>query len=243
VHQRRQALLRRLDQHDIEAARDYSARSPLNFFTRRQRYQQYLDAHPHGAYVSEATGALKAIAADWDKYDFRAVRDRFQAKPGDVKELKVLCRAYLAAHPEGRFRAAARDLLRWGERVTAPGEYKVVLKSGSFDKSAAHMLSRGTSLSVVIEVGGVRYGPSTIVKRSYEPEWNYEFPRRVRWKLGDSVRIWVTDHYFWRRQVLEVGSDEDDLLALRLLSGEVNSGPHRLTFESDFRMPTMPKIE
>lgn len=243
VEKRRLAALRRLDQHDIESARDYSARNPLNFYTRRQRYQRYLDGHPQGAFVSEASAALKAITAEWDRYDFRAVRDYFQAKPGDVKELKVLCRAYLAAHPEGKFRSAARDLLRWSERVTVPGEYRVVLKSGSFDKGAAYWLSRGLSLSVEIEVAGVRYGPSTIVKRSYEPEWNYEFPRRVRWRLGDGVRIWVTDHYFWRRKVLEVGSGEDDLLAMRLLSGEVSSGPHRLTFESDFTMPTMPKIE
>jgi hypothetical protein len=243
VRRRRLANLRRQDEHDVQEARNYSAKNPLNFLTRRQHYQRYLDAHPQGAYVSEASAAVRAITAEWDKADFRDLRDHFLAKPGDVKELKALCQRYLAAHPDGKFCSAARDVARWADRVTAPGEYKVVLKSGAFDKSAAHKVSRGTSLSVLIEVGGVRYGPSPIVKRSYEPEWNYEFPRKVRWKLGDGVRIWVTDHYFWKRKVMEVGTGDNDLLGMRLLSGEVNSGPHRLTFESDFRMPAVPKIE
>jgi len=171
------------------------------------------------------------------------VRDHFQAHPGDVKELQALCRSYLAVHPHGRFRDAGHDLLRWTERVTQPGEYRVVLKGGSFDRKVAHFFSRGPSLSVEIEVNGVRYGPSNIVARSYQPEWNYEFPRRVRWKLGDNVRILVTDKYYWDRRVAEISSDGNDPLAMRLLSGEVNSGKNSLTFESDFAMPAMPKIE
>jgi hypothetical protein len=43
--------------------------------------------------------------------------------------------------------------------------------------------------------------------------------------------------------VLEVASDDRDLLAMRMLSGEVHSGNNSLTFESDFAMPVMPKIE
>ena len=42
----------------------------------------------------------------------------------------------------------------------------------------------GAHLSVEIEVGGVRYGPSTIARRGYSPEWDYEFSRPVRWKSG-----------------------------------------------------------
>jgi hypothetical protein len=243
VTRRRTSYLRRLDDRSFEAARIYSARNPLNFATRRQRYQEYLDHHPHGLHAKKAREALRTIATDWDKYDFRAVRDHYQARPGDVKELQVRCRSYLAAHPEGRWRAKATELLRWTEQVTAVGEYRVTLKSGSFDKKVAHLISRGAYLSVEIEVGGVRYGPSNIVRRSYTPEWNYEFPRRVRWKLGDTVRIYVTDNYYWRRKVAEIGSDDYDPLAMRMLSGEVNSGSHSLTFESDFTMPVMPRIE
>ncbi|HEY7309142.1 MAG TPA: GTPase domain-containing protein, partial [Gemmataceae bacterium] len=243
VRRRRAACLLRLDERDIESARAYSAGHPLNFQTRRERYQRYLERHPEGAFAAEANEALKNIDTDWDKHDFRAVRDHFQAQPGDVKELQVLCRSYLAVHSHGRFRDASHDLLRWTERVTQPGEYRVVLKGGNFDRKVAAFFSRGPSLSVAIEVNGVRYGPSNIVARNYQPEWNYEFPRRVRWKLGDRVRIVVTDNYYWDRRVADVSSDENDPLALRMLSGEVNAGTSSLTFESDFTMPAMPKIE
>jgi hypothetical protein len=243
VRRRRSAYLKRIDEHAIESARDYSTRHPLNFYTRRQRYQKYLDRHPKGAFVKEAHAALRRIVADWDRYDFRAIRDHYEKRPSDIDELKVRCRAYLAAHPDGRFRAAARELLRWTERVTTTGEYRVVLKSGSFGKKAAHMISRGPSLSVLIEVNGVRYGPSTIVARSYNPEWDYEFPRKVRWKLGQPVRIVVTDNYYWKRRIAEYNSEDDDKLAMRMLGGEIGSGEYRLTFESDFAMPKMPKIE
>jgi hypothetical protein len=243
VRRRRDACLLRLDERDIESARAYSAAHPLNFQTRRERYQRYLERHPDGAFAGEAHEALRNIDRDWDKHDFRAVRDRFQEHPGDVKELQLLCRSYLAVHGEGRFRDAARDLLRWTERVTQAGEYRVVLKSGNFDRKVAHFFSRGPSLSVEIEVNGVRYGPSNIVARNYQPEWNYEFPRRVRWKLGDSVRIVVTDNYYWDRRVVEISSNENDPLAMRLLSGEANSGKNRLTFASDFTIPVLPKIE
>ncbi|HTU17865.1 MAG TPA: hypothetical protein VMG10_07350 [Gemmataceae bacterium] len=243
VRRRRDACMLRLDERDIEAARAYSAAHPLNFQTRRERYQRYLERHPDGALAGEAREALRNIDRDWDKHDFRAVRDHFQEHPGDVKELQLLCRSYLAVHTEGRFRDAARDLLRWTERVTQTGEYRVVLKKGSFDRKVAHFFSRGPSLSVEIEVSGVRYGPSNIVARNYQPEWSYEFPRRIRWKLGDRVRIVVTDNYYWDRRVVEISSNENDSLAMRLLSGETNSGKNSLTFESDFHMPVLPNIE
>jgi hypothetical protein len=242
VRRRRSAWLLRLDERDIEDARAYSSNQPLNFYTRRQRYQRYLERHPEGAFAKEANEAIKAIDTDWDKHDFRAVRDHYQEHPGDVKQLQVLCRSYLAAHAHGRFRNAATDLLRWTERVTQPGEYRVVAKSGSFGK-VAFPISRGPYLSVEIEVNGVRYGPSNIVARSYQPEWNYEFPRRIRWKLGDPVRIYVTDNYYWKRLVTDIISYDDDALAIRMISGETVSGPNSVTFESDFTMPVLPKIE
>jgi GTPase SAR1 family protein len=243
VRRRRADCVLRLDERDLDEARAYSAANPLNFQTRRERYQHYLERHPEGAFAREAREALAAIDADWDKHDFRQVRDRFQEHPGDIKELEKLCRSYLAVHPQGRFRAGAQDVLRWTERMTQPGEYRVVLKTGSFDPKVAAWLSRGPSLSVELEVNGVRYGPSNIVSRSYNPEWNYEFPRRIRWKLGDPVRIFVTDHYYWTRPILHLGNEDRDVLGMRLLSGDVEAGKNRLTFESDFTMPAMPKIE
>jgi hypothetical protein len=243
VRRRRADYALRLDERDVDEARAYSAANPLNFQTRRERYQLYLERHPEGAFAKEARETLATIDADWDKHDFRQVRDHYQGRPGDVKELEKLCRSYLAVHPRGRFRDSAQDVLRWTERVTQTGEYRVVLKSGSFESTAAAWLSRGPSLSVEIEVNGVRYGPSNIVSRSYNPEWNYEFPRRVRWKLGDTVRIRVTDNYYWSRLILHTGNDDSDALGMRLLSGDVEFGKTRLTFESDFTMPAMPKIE
>jgi hypothetical protein len=243
VRRRRDAWLLRLDERDMDEARSYSAAQPLNFQTRRERYQRYLERHPEGAFAKEASEALRAIEADWDKHEFRQVRDHFQEHSGDVKELEKLCRSYLAVHPEGRFRDTARDLLRWTERVTQPGEYRIVLKNGSFDKKVAYWLSRGPNLSVEVEVNGIRYGPSTIASRSYNPDWNYEFPRRVRWKLGDSVRILVTDHYYWDRKVVEIASADGDPLGMRLLTGEAQAGRNSVIFESDFTMPEMPKIE
>jgi hypothetical protein len=243
VRQRRTAYGRRLEEREIEVARSYSARQPFNFQTRRELYQRYLDRHPTGLFAGEAAAALAQIEQDWDKQDFRELRDYYLAHAGASAEIVARARAYLAVHPQGHFTAAAADLLRWTERVTVSGEYRVVLHSGDFDHKIAHFFSRGPDLSVELEVAGVRYGPSNIVLRRYDPEWNYEFPRRIRWKLGDRVRIRVYDHNYWKRLVMDLISNEDDPLAMNLLSGEVWCGTNHLTFESDFAMPVLPSIE
>jgi hypothetical protein len=238
---KRAGYLRRLDERDFEDARDYSRRNPTNFHTRRQKYQAYLDHHPDGAFVTPAREAMRQVAAEWDRHDFRAIRDLYTSSPFEVKELRLRARAYLSAHPDGKYRDSAKELVRFCDRVSEEGEYKVVLKSGSFSKKVAHLVSRGAYLSVEIEVAGVRYGPSTIVKRSYEPEWDYEFPRKVRWKLGDPVRVIVTDNYYWKRRVADVTFE--DSLALGKLTGEVEVTYGSLTFSSDFALPKLPKVE
>jgi hypothetical protein len=243
VGRRRTAYLLRLDERDIESARNYSAQLPFNFLSRREQYQRYLDKHPSGAFVEEATTALRAIDSDWDKHDFRLVRDQYEAQPGNIPELVARCRAYLAVHPRGRFVSAAGDLLRWTERVTTRGQYRVTLRSGQVETRLAHFFSRGPDLSVEIEVAGARYGPSNIVVNRYDPDWDYVFPRRVAWKLGDPVRIRVTDHDYFDRVIVQIASDDGDPLAIRLLCGDAWSGSNRVTFESDFQMPVLPKIE
>lgn len=240
ILKRRGVYLKRLDERDFEEARDYSTRSPQNFFTRKQKYQQYLDRHPEGAFVVKSREALRQIGKDWDRHDYRAIRDLYTNKPGELVDLRARCRAYLSAHPEGQYRTSIQGLVRWIDKVSEPAEYVVKLKSGSFSKKVAHLVSRGAYLSVEIEVAGVRYGPSTIVKRSYEPEWEYEFPRKVRWKSGDPVRIIVTDNYYWNRKVADVTFD-DDPVALRKLTGEVEVRHGTLTFSSDFTLPVLPK--
>jgi hypothetical protein len=243
VRRRRDACLARLEDRDLEQARAYSARQPLNFQTRRELYQRYLDRHPDGTLRKEAEEALRVIEADWDKNDFRAVRDHFVARPGDLGELNNRAQHYLGVHPHGKFAHAAQELLRWSEKAASPSEYKVVLKSGAFDRKIAFWLSRGPDLSVEIEVAGVRYGPSQVIKNQYSPEWDYEFPRPVKWKRGDPVRIRVYDHDYWKRKVVEIASDDDDPLAMRLLSGETWSGANLVTFESNFALPVLPTIE
>jgi hypothetical protein len=239
----RDAYFKRIDERDYQAAVEYSALYTGNFHTRRQRFQQYLERHPHGAFARPAEEAVKSIEADWDRHDFRTVRDHYLSRPADLKQLDALCLAYQAAHPQGRWRASAQQLLRWSERTATEREYRVTLKSGQFDPKSAGWFSSGMHLSVEVEVNGVIYGPSTIVRKTAYPQWNYEFPRRIRWKLGDRVKIKVTDHYYWRRTILEIRSDDGDPLALGLLSGEVRTGKHSLRFESDFDMPTLPRIE
>jgi hypothetical protein len=243
VRRRRDAYFSRMDEHSIEIARNYSARNPLNFQTRREHYQRYLDKHPTGAAAKEAHTALKTIKAERDKHDFRAVRDHFLEHPGKIPELVARCRTYLAVHPSGRFTASANELLRWSERVTAPGEYKVVLRDGSFEKKIARLLSRGPDLSVELEVNGVRHGPSSFYKNRYDPDWDYEFPRRIRWKLGDPITVRVIDNDWRKRTMIEINSEEGDPLAIRMLTGDVWSGSNRVTFSCDFAMPTLPKIE
>jgi hypothetical protein len=98
-------------------------------------------------------------------------------------------------------------------------------------------------LSVELEVNGVRHGPSTLVKNQYAPGWDYAFPRRIRWKLGDEVHIRVFDHDYYKRLVLHLATDASDPLGFWMLSGEVLSGPNSLTFESDFRLPDLPPAE
>ncbi len=242
VRKRVQAYLRRQEEQAIESARSYSAKNPFNFQTRLESYQKYLQRYPKGAFATEAREAIRGIGRDWDRHDFRKVRDHYQENPGELKDLEVLCRAYLAGHPEGQYREYARNLLRWSERVRGGGEYKVTLKSGSFDPKSAGYFSK-LNLSVELEVNGVTYGPSTIAKRTSEPEWDYTFPKPIRWKPGDSVRIKVTDHYYWKRKVLDVSSDDKEPLAMKLLSGTVSSGKHSLVFESDFDMPVLPPLE
>jgi len=103
--------------------------------------------------------------------------------------------------------------------------------------------TKGPKLSVEVEVNGVRHGPSTISYNKYDAEWDFEFPRRIRWQLGQQVVIRVTEHSWSDRVLLEISSDESDPLAFRLLSGDVEASGQRLTFSSDFALPVVPKIE
>jgi hypothetical protein len=237
------ALLDRLDNRDVETARGYSRRSPFNFQTRKEMYQAYLDKRPTGIFATEAREAIGKIEEEWDKYDFRQVRDLYVSKPGEVTELQRRCDLYTKVHPRGRYLANAHELLVWIERIKTQHPYKVILRSGNFDTKVAHFFSRGPDLSVEIEVNGLRYGPSPVIANRYDPEWNYEFPRPVMWKLGDPVKIRVTDHDWKARLVLEYASSEEDPLSIHMLGNENWLGKNVVRFEANYTEPVLPNIE
>ncbi len=243
VEKRLRGYLTRLDERDIEGARTYRSRQPLNFFTQRENYLRYLEKHPTGQFASEANMALEAIETEWDKHDYKAVRDLFVKQPDSVKDLEALGRTYLAAHPKGQYRPSVQEVLRWLERVSVRQGYKVKLKSGKLDRATVLTLSRGHNPSVEIEVAGVVYGPSTIAQRTSEPEWDYDFPTPIKWKLGDRVVIRIIDNYYWKRRIGEIASEENDPVGMRLLTGTAASGKTSLVFESDFTMPKLPPVE
>jgi GTPase SAR1 family protein len=231
----------RWDEAAFQAAVEFSQRSQTNYLTQRELYQAYLDQHPQGRYVSQAKAALQRINTQWDRADYHQVRERFQADPGTLDELRTQARAYLATHPQGAYRDPVTALLRWCDQVSEPGEYTVTLVSGVFDKKAAFWASRGVSVAVTLEVGGIVYGPSTVIKNNYIPQWNYTFPRKIRWKHGDRVRILVKDQYLWNRTLAEI--TWDDPLAMRHLSGLVDFKNGSVRFESDFPMPQLPRAD
>ncbi|MBV9123638.1 MAG: hypothetical protein JO112_09795, partial [Planctomycetes bacterium] len=69
------------------------------------------------------------------------------------------------------------------------------------------------------------------------------FPRPIRWKWGQPVRIRVTDHDWKDRVVLDIRSADGEPLALQLLTGDVWQGPNRVSFGSDFALPVLPRVE
>jgi hypothetical protein len=243
LRRRRDGYYRRAEEKEIELASAVAANDPQDFLARLRPYQDYLDRHPSGFFVAEARRAIETISQEWDKSDFRRVRDHYVRTPGEIAGLKLRCQSYMAKHPDGFYRSYAGDLLRWAERVSVPGEYRVTLQSGIIERRLARWFSRGPDVSVELEVAGVRHGPSNIVVNSYSPQWDYEFPRRVRWQLGDPIRVRVTDHDYWDRVIIDVVSSDGDPLALALLNGELAVGKSSLTFTTDFAIPVLPTIE
>jgi hypothetical protein len=231
----------RIDERAFQEAVDYSRHSPRNYLTRRQRYYTYLERFPEGNFASAARTAITRVSEEWDRADYRKVREQFVRDAGAIEELRTLGRAYLATHPDGTYRDAVTGLLRWCDQVSEPGEYTVRLVSGVFDRKSAFWASRGVCPVVTIEVAGIPYGPSPIVRNNYTPQWDFEFPRKIRWKNGDTVRVIVTDHYFWKRTIADLRFDGPT--AMQQLSDLVDFKNGSVRFESDFKMPTLPRAD
>jgi hypothetical protein len=100
---------------------------------------------------------------------------------------------------------------------------------------------------VVIEVAGVTYGPSPVIRNNYQPIWDYTFPRPIRWKLGDPVTVKVIDNGYWSNSTpLILNSPKGDPLAIRNISESIKpskSNTGTLIFTSDFKIPELPKPE
>ncbi len=244
-------LAHRIDEADIEKARQYSRQYPnANFATRIKKYQDYLDAHARtgGAFISEAMEAITQIERARDTYTYRQAYDHYVAHPNDVATVAGRLRSYLTANPDGRFAKAARDYLAWWDSVTTPSEYHVTLKRGAVEEEVGKYLAGGApNLGVELWVAGNKYGPSPAVPNSHKPNWNYTF-RPIKWKYGDPVIIRIRD-FDWSTSgtpIFRLNSPKDDPLAMRYLSGVIKpskGGQTFLEFSSDFQMPTLPKPE
>ncbi|HEX8204332.1 MAG TPA: hypothetical protein VF590_27890, partial [Isosphaeraceae bacterium] len=238
----------RLDERDIQKARQYSKQYPNNFQTRIDRYQDYLKAHTEGGrYISEAMEAIDAIDRQRDVYLYRLAYDHLVAHPDDVAEVARRLRDYLTAMPDGRYRRDAEAYLAWWEQVTVPRGYKVTLRRGEVDPSVGKYLGGGgPDLGVEVWVAGVKYGPSPVVRNTHRPIWDYTFPRPITWKLNDPVVVKIIDYDWSDSEVSVLKSRAGDPLAIRNLTGTIKragGGQTTLVFTSDFQMPDLAKPE
>jgi GTPase SAR1 family protein len=244
VQRRLDIYLEKLDERDIEKARDYSRQNSTQFATRIDRYQDYLKAHQAGGgYISEAIEAKDRILREWDTYAYRQAYDHAISHPDDVAEVARRLREYLRDQPDGRHSADAKHYLDWWDKVTVPGHYRVTLRRGEVEPTAGKYFSGGApDLGVVIEVAGTVYGPSSVIRNSHRPIWDYTFPQPITWKLGDPVKIRIVDYDWSASEIYVLNSQEGDPLAMQILSGTIKpakGGRTSLVFSSDFSVPTL----
>src|SRR5262249_2810684 len=135
----------------------------------------YLRAHQAGGrHVSEATAALELIDRERDVHMYRQAYEFAIAHPNDIPGVSAALRSYLDANTTGRFTQAAKSYLAWWEKISLPGDYKVILRRGEVDSDVGKWLSGGApNLGVVLWVGGVKYGPTPVVPNSHRPIWEY----------------------------------------------------------------------
>jgi hypothetical protein len=248
VQRRLEEYVRKLDDRDIEQARDYSRQHPTGFATRIERYQDYLNAHQAGGrFISEAIEAKDHILREWDAYAYRQAYDYALAHPDDVAEVARRARDYLRDHPEGRFATDAQRYLDWWDKVSVPGQYRVTLRRGEVEPTVGkYFAGGGPDLGVVIEVAGTVYGPSSVIRDSHRPVWDYTFPQPITWMLGDPITIRIIDYDWSATEVYVLHSPQGDPLAMRILSGTIKpakGGRTLLVFASDFTIPTLSKPE
>ena len=235
---------RRLDDADIQKARQAAKDSPTNFAARRQRYQDYLHNHRGGGrYISEANAGIDAVDRERDDYLYRQAYDHHVAHPDDVPALAQKLRTYLAANPDGRHAKDAKRYVAWWEKASAANDYEVVLRRGEVESDVGKYFAGGLpDLSVEVYAGGVKYGPSPIVVDTRKPIWDYRFAKPVRWKYGDPISIRILDNDWSASSVFTFNTAQGDKLAMKMLSGTVRpskGGKTMLVFTSDFAVPEL----
>ncbi len=244
VNSRLEMYLKRLDEQDIDRARDFSRKNPTQFASRIERFQNYLKAHEAGGqFVSEAIEAKDHILRQWDVYSYRQAFDHWQAHPDDAATVAQRLREYLRDHADGRYAADAQSYQEWWDKVSVPSQYRVTLRRGEVETKVGKYFAGGApDLGVVIEVAGAVYGPSTIIRDSRRPVWDYTFPQAITWKFGDPVTIRIVDYDWSASEVYVLHSRQGDPLAIRALAGTITptkGGTTKLVFASDFTMPTL----
>ena len=191
--------------------------------------------------------AKDRILREWDVYAYRQAYDHLVAHPDDVAEVARRLREYLRDQPDGRYVADAKRYLEWWDKVSVPGQYRVTLRRGEVEPTVGKYFSGcGPDLGVVIEVAGAVYGPSSVIRDSYRPIWDYTYPQPITWKLGDPITIRIIDYDWSASEVYVLNSRQGDPLAMRLLSGTIKpakGGRTTLVFASDFTIPTLEKPE
>ncbi|MDB5351380.1 MAG: hypothetical protein JWN86_2627, partial [Planctomycetota bacterium] len=237
---------KRLDEADIAKAREADRNTPSNFAVRRQRYKDYLQNHVTGGrFLGEATAAIDAIDRERDTYQYRQAYDHYLAHPDDVQAVAAKLRSYLDANPDGRHVKDAKTFIAWWEKVSVPNDYHVRLRRGEVEPDVGKYFSGGSpDLSVELWVAGVKHGPSPIVKDSRRPVWDHDFPRPIRWKLGDPISIRILDNDWSTSGVFTFNTAQGDKLAMKMLSGTVRpskGGKTMLVFTSDFAIPELSK--
>ncbi len=150
--------------------------------------------------------------------------------------------------PQGRYAGDARDYLDWWDQISEPGEYRVTLKRGQVEKDVGKYLAGGgPDLGVVVFVNGVQYGPIPIRAEHPRPDLELHLPPadplEVRLAGVDPhprLRLVLRRH----RRLSGSTRPKGDPLAMRLLvrrDRPRRGAAPRLVFESDFRIPRLPR--
>ena len=219
VNSRLEMYLKRLDEHDIDQARDFSRKNPTQFASRIERFRILENHEAGGRFVSEAIEAKDHILREWDYYAYRQAYDHCAGSSRRCRRRSPSgCATICATTPMADYAAEAQHYQDWWDKVSVPGQYRVTLRRGEVEPKVGKYFAGGApTWASSIEVAGAVYGPSTIIRDSHRPVWDYTFPQPITWKLGDPVTVRIIDYDWSASEVYVLHSRQGDPLAMRLL--------------------------